>query len=149
MYVSPRQLNAIISATNTILEALGIADTKAREGMGLSAWRASDDTGMSSLYMASVIWGGGDKYAEPSDPDDFGRCYRLILAVPGTRERLHMMAEKSAYWKLLYQHWVELEKHYEYQLNDKETNRKKKKYPCWDMMQALQAEAQEKGKDKA
>ena len=136
--ITVRQMNAVISAANIVLESLNIQDTIAIPGMGLSAWRASDDTGTSSLYMASVIWGGSNHYSAPSDPSDFGRCYRLIRAVPGTKESLGLLSEKSEYWRLLVEHWGELEKLYEFQLSNDTAHNKNKKYPCYDKMQELQ-----------
>lgn len=137
--ITVRQSNCVISAANSILEALGIEDTVATEGMGLSKWRASDDTGLSSRYMASVIWGGEEPMYEPADPSDFGRCYRLIRAVPGTREKLHLLKDKSKYWNLLVDSWDELERLYEEQKeSEKALGRMLDKHVCWDKMRELQ-----------
>jgi hypothetical protein len=78
--------------------------------MGLQAWLASDDTGQSSLYMASVLGGFRRDYAHPRDLDDFGRCSRLLDAVPEFRPRLSEMRDKSPEWAALVDSWEAIEK---------------------------------------
>lgn len=49
-------------------------------------WLRSDDTGISSETMAAITLGAdsGD-FDAPHDGSDFGRCYRLVEAVPEVR----------------------------------------------------------------
>lgn len=63
--------------------------------MGIIAWLESDDTGSSSLYMASVLSGKPGSYSNhyPRDPADFGRCMRLIKAVPSLKADIGKMAD--------------------------------------------------------
>ena len=88
----------------------------ARKGMGLVAWLKSDDTGLSSKYMAYMIWGNPTRVENnhPLDPDDFGRCCRFLDAVPGSREKIALLAvpECGPVWKRLIEAWDELERIY-------------------------------------
>lgn len=102
-----RQYNAVIAAANYIIAEIGREPVLATEGMGLAAWLASDDVGLSSRYMAGVLGGSFTaEYAHPYDPGDFGRCVRLLDAVPEFRDRLAIMAGCSDVWKRLVAVWV-------------------------------------------
>jgi hypothetical protein len=48
----------------------------------------------------------------PSDPDDFSRCYRLLLKFPEWRERLQEVADRFPEWKGMVDNWDELERLY-------------------------------------
>ncbi len=125
-FINARQTNAIIQAANDILAELSVPHKPATENIGLSAWIQTDDTGMSSGHMAFNLsieagmncpWLG--KYAEcnhPHDPDDFGRCYRLLRSVPELRPHIPKMASSSQVWASLVEHWDELERLYEEEL---------------------------------
>jgi len=104
-----RQMNAVITAADAIIRELRIAPVMASYAMGLSAWCLSDDTGQSSKYMAAVLSGVGGNYAHPHDLDDFGRCSRLLNAVPEFRERLELMRDVSRQWSNLVDVWVMVE----------------------------------------
>jgi hypothetical protein len=79
-------------------------------------WIKGPDTGMSSLTIMSVL---SEKYHQPGrhevrgeyplDPDDFGRCYRLLERFPEWRKRLAEVAAKYPKWKPLVDAWGELE----------------------------------------
>jgi hypothetical protein len=125
----PRYMNAIVDAANRIVEEYGRDDVTATANMGLRAWLRSDDTGLSSQYMAHVLAplaGAGtapdpsDRFwrnPSPLDPDDFGRCYRLLKAVPGLRAHLPALATgHGAEWTGLVAVWDELERLYEEEL---------------------------------
>lgn len=77
-------------------------------------WLASGDTGMSSraiLYAALQIAredGHGNEC--PFDPDDLGRCLRLLRRLPWARRGLDRLARRCPVWKRLRAHWVELAK---------------------------------------
>jgi hypothetical protein len=81
-------------------------------------WALSDDTGLSSLTIWSVMTGmpvPGRKYvkAHPHDADDFGRCFRLLERFPHWRERMPEVAEKyKGYWTDLVEVWIECEEIY-------------------------------------
>lgn len=101
----PRQYNAIIEAANIVIAAIEQEPCMAKEAMGLDAWLRSDDVGQSSAYMASVMGGFVRPYAHPYGADDFGRCHRLLIAVPEFRDRLEMMRDKSEQWAALLDCW--------------------------------------------
>ena len=73
-------------------------------------WRDGPDTGLSSIaiyekFMAAYV----RDPAHPRDPSDFGRCHRLLAAIPEWRARIGEMAGVSSTWKALVTHWDELE----------------------------------------
>ena len=84
-------------------------------------WKATDDTGISSEAIASVMLGLPPKivnkkfhgYNYPHDADDFGRCYRLLEAVPGIKDRLGLMKSLNGVWAKLVNHWDTLTRLYE------------------------------------
>src|SRR3990167_6136371 len=71
----------------------GRVDTPAAS---VEEWRGGWDTGISSVAIYSHMMGlpqdsqFGPGY--PRDPDDFGRCYRLLKVAPEWRERIGEMA---------------------------------------------------------
>lgn len=105
----PRYMNAAIKAANEICAELAKPIVKATPGMGLMAWLASDDTGASSLYMARCLGMEGctPDYAYPLDPDDLGRCIRLIEAVPKLAGKIQLMSDKGAEWLVVANNWDE------------------------------------------
>lgn len=75
-------------------------------------WATSDDTGNSSLTIFDVLGHPPGRDFTPSvpwDPDDFGRCYRLLEVVPEWRERLGKVAQTWPAWAPLVEHWAEME----------------------------------------
>ncbi len=88
----------------------------------LKRWLYGVDTGTSSLTIASVLDAetfskvrlsvatGKDGCAGfPHDPDDFGRCYRLLEIMPEWRARLSEVAAQCPDWAPLIAAWAELE----------------------------------------
>ncbi len=53
------------------------------------------------------------EYNYPHDPDDFGRCYRMLRAAPEFIPHVGTMAKSGKEWEALAKHWDELEKLYE------------------------------------
>lgn len=79
------------------------------------AWLCGTDTGSSSLTIFSVLsekHGAGALRSRtpdiPHDPDDFGRCHRLLEKFPAWRERLVEVADKHKKWAPLVDAWGEL-----------------------------------------
>lgn len=78
-------------------------------------WVVGSDTGISSKTIWAVMLGAvqGEArwptYGTPADPDDFGRCYRLLELIPEWRGRLHEVAERFPDWAPLVENWEELE----------------------------------------
>lgn len=110
----PRQYNAVIAAADCIIEAIAREPVPATPGMGLHAWLACDEAGLSSQYMASILGGfeGRREYAHPLDADDFSRCVKLLDAVPEYRKDLEKMRDKSDHWSQLLDRWDVAEKAY-------------------------------------
>lgn len=102
----PRQFNAIIAAANSIIAEVETEPVRAYSDMGLRAWLASDDVGMSSAYLASVLGGFSRPYAHPYDADDFQRCVKLLMAVPAFQGKLAEMRGKSKEWDALLDDWL-------------------------------------------
>lgn len=107
-----RHLNAVIDGVNAMLKEFERAEVPSTPGMGLAAWLASDDTGLSSRAMAHHIMGAHidqrDSSAHPWDAADFGRCHRFLEAVPEARPLLGRMANVSTVWEHLIGAWDEL-----------------------------------------
>lgn len=112
----PRIINKVIEAADIIIAELRRDRVDAKEGMGLAAWLKSDDTGMSSMFMAHVMYGVHDRHANqkpyPYDPADFGRCHRFLFAVPEARAKLPMMAAHGPVWSGYVARWEEMEAMY-------------------------------------
>lgn len=83
------------------------------------AWLEGRDTGISSCTIYAVMMNVKtpmSRYDVPHDPDDFGRCYRLLGLFPEWRLRLGEVVERFPKWKLLVEHWDELTVMYEFVL---------------------------------
>lgn len=80
-------------------------------------WLAGDDTGISSKAILNAALGKPTTpskdyhwHNEPYDPDDLGRCLRMLRLMPWAARGLAVLATHSGYWAVLVEHWVELEK---------------------------------------
>jgi len=85
-----------------------------------SKWVVSEDTGISSrtiwAVMMNAVVGDTDynfRYGTPRDPDDFGRCYRLLERFPEWKTRLGEVANIFPRWTGLVREWDTLTKLYE------------------------------------
>lgn len=82
-------------------------------------WLTGRDTGTSSLTIFSAMTGlpspHGD-YDVPYDPDDFGRCYRLLRLFPEWREHLNKTVSLCPAWAAFVDNWDELTRIYEQEL---------------------------------
>jgi len=118
--VNTRQMNAVIAGANAMLAELNAGHRTAVAGSGLAAWLRSDETGQSSIYMAShlapriglMVY--SREYAVPHDPEDFERCVKLLDAAPELRPHLNEMARAvhGKIWNRLAAEWDELERLY-------------------------------------
>ena len=82
------------------------------------AWITGYDTGVSSKAIWAHMMGGVPdrgwrRRDHPYDPDDFGRCYRLLCIVPEWRPRIGEMAQYGPEWAALAGAWEELSGLYE------------------------------------
>jgi hypothetical protein len=84
----------------------------------VTRWIVGRDTGTSSKTIWSVMMGAEpDYHGEPSDPDDFGRCYRLLKIAPASwRANLSRVSDKYPVWTALVRQWDELTALYEDEL---------------------------------
>jgi hypothetical protein len=75
----------------------------------LGQWYYGDDTGASSLTIAHVLGGIPVRRPHPPcDAADFGRCHRLLEAMPGWQKRLVAVVERYPEWGPLVAAWAEL-----------------------------------------
>ena len=76
-------------------------------------WLASDDVGISSRYMLTVLTGSNfePNGPVPSDADDLGRCIRMVQACQLSDEipRLYAMGNQ---WRQIAENWEMLCKQY-------------------------------------
>lgn len=114
-----RQLNAVVDAADEILSELNKPTILASDGMGLQAWLNSDDTGTSSCCLASTLLGFSREYGHPHDPTDFGRCLRMLRAVPeamaifDTPEGREKVSSLSREWRCIVTNWNNMASLYE------------------------------------
>lgn len=103
------RMNKVIEAANLVCDEYGREPVENGPGIGLAAWLGSDDTGASSLFMASVLSRGQlhAPKAYPHDLDDLGRCIRLLVAVPEFAERLHLMSSEGPKWAAVVANWAQ------------------------------------------
>jgi predicted HAD superfamily Cof-like phosphohydrolase len=110
-----------------VLRAQGWAgppDPPVSSATRLMTWRVGDDTGLSSRCLARRLAPpagigvpiGGHGTDHPLDPADFGRCVRLLEAVPELRPHLPHAAGISPVWAALVGCWGELEALYREEL---------------------------------
>ncbi len=85
----------------------------------ITVWALSGDTGVSSETIACIALGITPEQRRrgwfdiPGDDGDFGRCYRLLQAVPELRDALPLVAEKFPKYRPLVDIWDELTSLYE------------------------------------
>ena len=74
-------------------------------------WVVGRDTGTSSLTIWAVMTGNENPHGRngpPLDPDDFGRCYRLLKLFPAWIPRLPEVAKACPRFAPMIEHWVEM-----------------------------------------
>lgn len=79
-------------------------------------WAIGRDAGISSLTIYQAITGNVSKDGRldiPYDPDDFGRCYRLLKLFPAWREQLPKVIDICPKWRPFVEAWDELTAMYE------------------------------------
>lgn len=73
-------------------------------------WFAAGQTGTSSTTIWSVMTGHPVECTDvPHDPDDFGRCVRLLDEFPRWRGRMKRVSDKYPAWMGLVGAWDELD----------------------------------------
>ena len=79
-------------------------------------WIDGPDTGISSKAICRTYLGGhpaANEARPPQDPDDFGRCYRLLKLFPDMQGVLATLAERHPAWSPLVREWEALTELYE------------------------------------
>ena len=107
--------------------------------MNPNEWILGSDTGVSSktiwAVMVGVIiketqCGSENGYDIPHDPDDFGRCYRLLKLFPEWKKRLKEIAKFLPKWRPMIREWRKMTVLYE----------EDKLKTLYDLMQELESE---------
>jgi len=76
-------------------------------------WIASGNIGARSMTMWNCLIGNTNfGRSSPSDPGDFGRCYRLLEFVPEWKSEIYKLKSLSKRWSVLIDNWDELTKMY-------------------------------------
>jgi len=84
-------------------------------------WAHGRDSGTSSLTIYSAITGHPSPHGcfdVPHDPDDFGRCYRLLKLFPAWREKLAETINICKEWEPFVAAWDELTELYEEEMRN-------------------------------
>lgn len=82
-------------------------------------WLLSGDTGISSEAICAVMTGSKCRDGHPpSDPSDFGRCYRLLQHFPEWRPRMNKMVAAYPEWTGLVREWDALTALYEEEIKN-------------------------------
>ena len=116
----PQSLNVMVAAMKAFTKDHARCTTKAWSEpvpQTPEEWVKGRDTGTSSMTICSVMAGRPlDRADIPHDPDDFGRCYRLLQLFPAWKFRLGELAVRYPEWELLVREWADLESRYEEEL---------------------------------
>lgn len=101
-------------------------------------WWNNGERGMSSEAMWRCFMNGVNSHspaAHPSDPDDFGRCYRLLKVVPEWKNELHKLKALSPVWDRLIDNWHNLNEMFEQ--NERENWVNYKEIGMYEFMQEI------------
>lgn len=99
-------------------------------------WAHGGDSGLSSKALVQAITGASllavaDAGRYPLDPDDFGRCSRVLAKFPELRTQLSKVAALGPVWAALIEHWDELEQLYAQDIEDVRTHGSGAKACAW------------------
>ena len=83
-------------------------------------WIIEGEVGVSSRTIWAVMMGivteprqcDGQHYDIPHDPDDFSRCFKLLVEFPEWEKRLNEVSELFPKWKPFVREWVKLKEMY-------------------------------------
>ncbi|MBP9794118.1 MAG: hypothetical protein KBC56_08980 [Flavobacterium sp.] len=117
-------------------------EPKPDEGLSVNQkmnfWLANGERGISANTIFQTISGVQALKGNPShphDPDDFGRCYKLLQAIPEWRSQMNKLRRLSIAWDNLVENWDKLTEMYEQ--NKKEDWKNHEKIGMYDLMQTL------------
>ncbi len=99
-------------------------------------WLTNGEKGMSSETMWHCLYGNKDfRINHPYDPDDFSRCYKLLVFVPEWKSELYKLKLLSRQWSNLVDNWGKLTEMYEQ--NTKDGWKNSKQIGMYEFMQTL------------
>ena len=102
--------NKIIEASRLIADECQRERTYATPEMTPQQWLESDDVGMSSRYMITVLANLGFPMPDgdiPLDADDLGRCIRMVEAC-NLKSEIPRLFEMGDSWKRIAENWDKL-----------------------------------------
>jgi len=118
----PQALPVVVAAMNAFVKI----HKHCREGMHVEPetntpeqWLRGRDTGISSCTIYAVMMNQRSpmrEYNVPHDPDDFGRCYRLLKLFPSWVVRLPEVAQRFPQWVPFVENWGKLTEMFERKL---------------------------------
>lgn len=83
-------------------------------------WIVGPDTGRSSKTIWAVMMGVivtpqqcDSQYCTPSDPSDFGRCYRMLTLIPEWQPRLSEVSKMFPAWSPFIREWEKMKSLYQ------------------------------------
>jgi hypothetical protein len=106
--------NKIIEAAKLIADECNRERIYSSTGMTPNEWLLSDDVGMSSKYMITVLADLGHPMpngATPRDADDLGRCIRMVDAC-NLEAKIPKLFDMGDDWKLIAKNWDHLKSLY-------------------------------------
>lgn len=122
----PQRLEAATAAMGAFVKCHAHCkpgDYKEPKAATPQAWLKGRDTGISSCTIYAVMTNTPTPmscYDVPHDPDDFGRCYRLLKLFPDWKARLPEVAQQFPIWAPLVREWDTLTAMYEAELASKD-----------------------------
>lgn len=106
--------NKIVEAANSIVAECKRERVYATSKMTPSEWLSSDDVGLSSEYMITVLAELGspapDGYS-PRDADDLGRCIRMVESC-NLESEIPRLLDMGKQWKRIAENWAHLKSLY-------------------------------------
>jgi hypothetical protein len=114
----PQRISVVAAAMNAFVEChlnCKEGDFKEPTASTPQQWLKGRDTGTSSCTIYAVMMNTNvrERYDVPHDPDDFGRCYRLLSLFPAWVPRLADVAIRFKEWAPFVREWDRLTAMYE------------------------------------
>jgi hypothetical protein len=110
--------NKIVEAANSIVAECKRERVYATSKMTPSEWLSSDDVGLSSEYMITVLAELGspapDGYS-PRDADDLGRCIRMVESC-NLESEIPRLFDMGKQWKRIAENWQYLKSLYKLEI---------------------------------
>ncbi|MCY9870390.1 hypothetical protein [Vibrio barjaei] len=102
-------MNKAIEAANLMCNECSRERVYADKPMTPEEWLISDDVGVSSKYMLSVLIGRAfsDDGPTPRDAADLGRCIRMVTSC-ALENKIEALFEAGPKWTTIAEHWHEL-----------------------------------------